>query len=98
MPSPGAESIGSMFSGIGSFTEGTFPQFVYILWMTEPCATISLEELGDGHLAVLLAEHVLGGVPHHLRLRRAALGQLVKGDRAEELDLRNLSQLLRQPL
>src|SRR6267143_1681424 len=96
MPSPGAESIGSMFSGIGSFTEGIFPQSVYILWMTEPCATISpvgksgslildstpppqpwearasglpafsglgtkaLEELGDGHLAVLLAEHLVG--------------------------------------
>src|SRR6266478_4566148 len=41
MPSPGADSIGSISSGIGSFKEGIYPQFVYILWMKERCATIS---------------------------------------------------------
>src|SRR5260370_352028 len=41
MPSPGDESIGSMFSGIGIFSAAIYPQFVYILWIAKPCATIS---------------------------------------------------------
>src|SRR5260370_25110766 len=129
MPSPGAESIGSMFSGIGIFSAAIYPQFVYILWIAKPCATISpvgksdsqnstprphpslgklaqagfplfpgmplgalrpepRYELGDAHLAVVLAEDVLGGVPNHLCLGSAPLRPPVQGDRAADPPLR----------
>src|SRR5712691_4522282 len=137
MPSPGADSIGSISSAIGSFIEGTYPQFVYILWTTEPCATISpvgkpgsdfdstpppqpwearasvlpalwpndallsaelRDQLGYGHLPEVLAHDGFGGVPDHLRLGRATLSQLRERDRAKQLNLRNLLQLLGEPL
>src|ERR1700737_2274655 len=137
MPSPGADSIGSMSSGIGSFNTGIYPQFVYILWTNGPCATISpvgkagsefrlhaptpalgssrkrasrfsatrrkasgpepLQKLRDGHVAIVLAKHGLGRVPDRLRLGGAAVGERGELDRAEQLDLRNLLQLLRRP-
>src|SRR5260370_41801727 len=137
MPSPGADSIGAISSGIGSFREGIYPQFVYILWTTEPCATISpvgkpgsdfdstpppqpwearasglpalwpndallsaelRDQLGHGHLPEVLAHHGFGGVPDHLRLCPATLSQLPAPDRAKQLNLRNLLQLLGEPL